>query len=104
MRIGELDKRILLQAPTRVSNDKGGFTITWSNIAPVWAKKWTVSSTEQAPNDRVEMVRVVKFCIRFRNVLKSSWRIKYGDLYYDITGIDPDDKNEFIYLMTKLAV
>ena len=101
MQIGELNRRITFQYATKVSDGMGGFTETWGDIATVWAKKWTVSSSELTADMQVNMVRVQKFCIRYRSVLLPSWRIKYGTTFYNITGIDPDEKNEFIYLTAK---
>jgi SPP1 family predicted phage head-tail adaptor len=77
----------------------GGKITAWADVATVWAKAWTVSSNEQAGT----LLRVQKFKIRFRSVLKSAWRVKYGDRYFNITGIDPDENNEFIFLTCKEA-
>jgi SPP1 family predicted phage head-tail adaptor len=103
MMIGELNKRITLQAQTRTSDGMGGFVTGWTDIATVWAKAWTISSTEQTGAAQTSLFRVQKFKIRYRSVLKSAWRVKYGDRYFNITGIDPDAKNEFIFLTCKEA-
>lgn len=105
MRIGDLDKRITLQAPTLAPDSMGGFTTTYVDITTVWAKAWTVSSSDQQQGGQAGLIRVQKFCIRFRTVLKSAWRIRWdsvsGTRYFAITGIDPDGKNEWIYLTCK---
>ena len=104
MIIGGKKPRITFQYPTKISDGMGGFTVTWVDAATVWASAWTVSSTEATAAMQTSMVRVQKFCIRFRSVLRPSWRIKYGDRYFNITGIDPDEKNRFLYLTVKEAV
>ena len=101
MQIGSLNRRITLQYPTKASDSMGGFIITWIDAATVWAKPWTVSSNEAATDMMVSMIRIQKFCIRYRSILLPSWRIKYGTRYFNITSIDPDEKNEFIYLIVK---
>jgi len=98
MLIGELNRQITLQYKTKVSDGMGGATVTWNNAATVWAKAWTVSSNERSQSMQNALVRVQKFKIRYRNVLKSSWRVKWGTRYFNIVGIDPDQKNEFMYL------
>ena len=103
MMIGELKKRITLQYSTRVSDSMGGFVLTYVDAATVWASTWTTSSGEQVEGMQPNLVRVQKFKIRFRSVLKSSWRIKFGERYFNITGIDPDEKNEFLFLTCKEA-
>ena len=98
MRVGRLNKRVTLQYPTRVRDAMGGYVDSWVDAATVWAGKWSVSSTETKSALQVSMIRIQKIVIRFRHVLLPSWRIKYGDIYYNITSIDPDEKNEFMYL------
>ena len=104
MRIGSLNHRITLQYQTKVSDAMGGFTVTGVDAATVWASAWTVSSSEGLAGMQTSMVRVQKFCIRFRSVLRPSYRVKYGERYFNITGIDPDEKNRFLFLTVKEAV
>ena len=104
MRSGELNKYITIQHPTKASDGMGGFTETWTDAASVWAKAWTVSSVEGPAGMQMTMIRIQKFKIRYRSVFKPDWRIKWGNRYFAITGIDPDDKNDFLYLTCKEAV
>ena len=99
--IVELNKRITLQAQRKTPTLKGGFTITWVDIAIVWAKTWSVSSNEKTESMQSSLERIQKFKIRYRNVLKASWRIKYGDRYFNIIGLDPDDKNIYMFITCK---
>jgi SPP1 family predicted phage head-tail adaptor len=103
LNIGQLKERITLQQTTRTPDGMGSFVISWSNVATIWARAWTVSSTEGIAGAQVTMIRVQKFGIRYRSVMKPSWRVKWGDRYFNITGIDPDEKREFIYLTCKEA-
>jgi SPP1 family predicted phage head-tail adaptor len=99
----ELKERITLQQQTLTPDGSAGFTKAWVDVATIWAKAWTVSSTEGVAGAQTTMIRVQKFAIRYRGVLRSSWRIKWGVRYFNITGIDPDDKSEFIFLTCKEA-
>jgi len=54
----------------------GGITPTWTDYTTVWAKAWTVSSNEQTDAKQMTLTRIQKFKIRYRSILKSSWRIK----------------------------
>ena len=103
MEVGTLNKRITLQYATKVSDSMGSFTETWVDAATVWAKAWTVSSSEMTADMQVSMIRIQKFKIRYRRVLRPSWRVKYGTAYYNIISIDPDEKNAFIYLTVEEA-
>jgi SPP1 family predicted phage head-tail adaptor len=74
---------------------------TWADVATVWAKAWTVSSSEGTAGMQQTMIRVQKFCIRYRSVLRPSWRLLWRGRYFAITGNDPDERREFIYLTCK---
>ena len=104
MQIGQLNRRIQLQEPTRVEDGMGGYSTTFATAFSVWARAWSVSSTEIMTDMMVNMVRVQKFCIRYRSDVKPDWRVKYDSRYFAITSIDPDEKNEFIYLTVKEVV
>jgi len=100
---GDLNKRITLQYITRVSNDRGGFVDTYVDAATVWAKAWTVSSAEGLAGMQMTMIRIQKFKIRYRSVMKPWWRVKWGTRNFNIKGTDPDEKNEFLYLTCEEA-
>jgi len=104
MEIGQLNRRIIIQTPAKVSDNMGGYNVTWSDYATVWAKCWTVSSSETMIDTKISLTRIQKFCIRYRNPISPSWRIKWGTKYFNITAIDPDEKNEFIYLTVEEVI
>lgn len=101
IQIGDLRDRITLQYQTKVPDDYGSFTVTWIDGPTLWAKAWTVSSMEQSTDMQTSMIRVQKFAIRYRRLFSSSWRLKFGNRYFNITGIDPDQNREFMYLTCK---
>lgn len=103
MPIGELRQRIELQQPTRAADGMGGFQVVYITVATVWAKAWTVSSSERAEGGQMTMTRMQKFKIRYRWPIKPSWRVKFGDRYFSLNGIDPDERNVFIYLTCEEA-
>jgi len=45
--IGDLNRQITLQYETKVSDDMGGFTSTWIDVATIWAAMWPISANEQ---------------------------------------------------------
>lgn len=99
--IGELRERITLQYCTIASDPAGGSIKTWVDYATVWAKAWTVSSGESTEAKQTSLIRIQKFRIRFRNLMKGDWRIKWGNRYFTIHSIDPDEKREYIFLTCK---
>jgi SPP1 family predicted phage head-tail adaptor len=102
--IGELRQRITIQYSTLTSDPAGGSTKTWADLATVWAKAWTTDSAEAQAAKQTSLIRIQKFKIRYRNLVKGEWRIKWGNRYFAIHSIDPDDKSEFIFLTCKESV
>ena len=104
MLIGDLNKRITIQSKTRVSDSMGGFTETYSDHATVFAAIWPVSAKEMVQANSTTMEVTHKIRIRYRGVLRSSWRIKFGNRYFAIVGmVNPGERNEWLDLLCKEA-
>jgi len=83
---GDLNKRITIEAPTRISDGMGGYTESFTAIATVWAKKTTHRSDEAVQAMATTGTAIHNFRIRYRTDVKSSWRIKEGNAYMAIIG------------------
>ena len=104
MRIGDLNKRIELQAATRVSDGMGSFTETYSTIATVWAAIWPISANELVRSMKETMEISHRIRIRYRSALRPDWRLKFGNRYLNIVSIiNPNEKNELLDLMCREA-
>lgn len=107
MRPGDLNKRIDIQAPTKVSDGMGSFSETWVTIlSSIPAAIWPVSGKETVRN--MENVGTIthKVRIRYLSVLRPNWRVKFGNRYFAIVSppIDPNERHEMLDLMCKEAV
>lgn len=104
MTIGELNKRVTLQYPTVAKDSLGTPVTTWNDAATVWAAIWPVSANEIVKNNASVMIITHRIRIRFRSVLKSSWRIKFGNRYFSIVSIiNPNEAREYLDIMCKEA-
>ena len=104
MRIGDLDKRIVLQYTTRTPDGMGGFTVAWVDAATVWAAIWPVSATETIQAAQATMTITHRIRIRYRAVLKASWRISWSGRYFNIVSvIDPNMSHRWLDVMCKEA-
>ena len=104
MRIGELNKIVSIQAPTKVSDGLGGFVTTWVTLATVPAAIWSVSANEIIAANAPIMVVSHRIRIRYRRGFKSAWRLKFGDKYFNIVSvINPNMGNEILDLIVKEA-
>jgi len=105
MPIGDLNKLISIIGTTRISDDMGGFIETDTTIASnIWAAIWPISASEQVQAMSTTMTISHRIRIRYRSVLKSFWRIKFGTRYFSIVSIvNPSERNEWLDLMCKEA-
>lgn len=104
MKAGDLRHRITFQYQTKVADGMGGFATTWTDAATVWAALWPTSANEVIAANATSMVVSHRIRIRYRSVLKASWRIKFGNRYFSIVGIiNPNEKGELLDLMCKEA-
>ena len=100
----DLDKRIVLQAPTTTKDALGTPVTTWVDVATVWAAIWPTSANEITAANASAMVVSHRIRIRYRSVLKPSWKVKYGNRFFSIVGItSPNEGREWMDLMCKEA-
>jgi len=104
VRIGDLNKRVEIQAPTKVSDGMGGFVTGYSTLATVFCAVWPVSAADTIVANATTMVVTHRLRIRYRSVLKTSYRIKFGTRYFSIVSIiDPNTDHKFLDLLVKEA-
>ena len=100
----ELNKRITIEAPTKVPDGGGGFTTVYTDIATVFAAVWPTSANEITAANATTMVVSHRIRIRWRSVMRSSWRIKFESRYFSIVGItSPNEAREWLDLLCKEA-
>ena len=105
MRIGDLNKIVDIQAPAKTSDSMGGFTETFVTVhSGVFAAIWPTSASETIENLQLGLNATHKIRIRYKPTIKSNWRIKFGDRYYNLVSIiNPNMKNEILDLICKEA-
>jgi SPP1 family predicted phage head-tail adaptor len=101
---GELNKRIALQIPSKVPDGMGGFVVTWVDTATVWAAIWPISAAETIEAGKMGMTVTHRIRIRYRSVLRPSWRIAFGGRYFNIVSIiDPNTAHRWLDILCKEA-
>lgn len=104
MRIGELKERVTLQYQTKTPDGLGGFTTSWVDAATVWAAVWPVSAKETITSMATTMTITHRVRIRYRSVLRSSWRIVYAGRNFNIVSIiDPSEQHRWLDILCKEA-
>ncbi len=102
--IGDLNKRITLQAPTRISDGMGGYVNAWIDIATVYAAIWPISANDVIQANSSTMLVTHRIRVRYRSVLKTAWRVKFGGNFYTIVSIlNPNMARKHLDLLCKEA-
>jgi SPP1 family predicted phage head-tail adaptor len=103
---GTLNKQIIFQYQTKVSDGMGGWVVSWVDVgSPVFAAIWPLSASETVKSMQPLGTITHRVRVRYRSVLKSTWRIRYGDRYFNIVGppIDPQMAHEYLDILCKEA-
>lgn len=100
----ELNKRVTLQIPAKAPDGMGGFTVTWTDAATVWAAVWPVNATETIQAGKVGLTVTHRVRIRYRSVVKAGWRISFGGRYFNIVSIiDPNTAHRWLDILCREA-
>jgi len=105
LRIGQLNKRVVLQYANTVSDSMGGTIQTWNDSITTWAAIWPVSGREQVNNMAVQGTISHRIRVRYYEGVATWWRAKFGTRIFNIISVvNPEEKNEFLDLVCKEEV
>ena len=100
--ISDLNKQVILQHETKVSDLMGGFTSTWTDGDTIWAAIWPISASEMIQSMQSELVVTHRIRIRYRKAFRATYRIKFGNRYVNIVSVlNPSERNEWLDLLCK---
>lgn len=93
--------RITLQTEQKTSDDAGGYTLSWTNVATVWAAiesaSRRASSTENVVAGQLENRSFFVFTIRYRDGVTSKMRVLYNSRVFNIRRvINVDERKQWI--------
>jgi len=102
VRIGALNKTIVLQSKTEVDDGMGAFTSTWGDEYTVKGAIWPVTGKEMIQNSALTSTISHKIQIRYLPDVKATWRVKYGTRLFNILSvINQNERNRVIDLICK---
>ena len=102
MQIGKINKHVTIQAQTKTSDGMGSFTVVWTDLGSTKAAIWPVSANEAIKSEQLITTITHRIRIRYRNVMKSSYRIKFENRYFAIVSIiDPEMRHKWLDLLCK---
>jgi len=71
---GALRSRLTLQRPVRTPDGQGGFTLTWQNVATVWAQITPLAGREYMFAEQLATGLTHQVSIRYYTGLDPTWR------------------------------
>lgn len=104
MRAGDLDQRITLQSRSVVQDAHGQDTITWVDIATVWAQCHSIRGREFFAAVQVQQEQTVKVRIRYRADVTQNCRLIWNGVNHDITGVIPVGRKVMLEIMCLAGV
>ncbi len=97
MTAGELRTRLALESPSRTSDGAGGATVTWQEVAEVWAAVRVQAGAETFALDRVAGKVSHEIIIRYRADVTPAMRFREGMRHFDIRAVfDPDGRRHWL--------
>jgi SPP1 family predicted phage head-tail adaptor len=100
MDAGQLRHRVVIQSKARTDDGGGGGSVTWSDVATVWANIKPLSGMQRLKAEQVESSVTHTITIRYRSGLDDSMRVTYAGRIFMVTSlIDPDERKAWLSLM-----
>ena len=87
MQAGKMDQRVVLRSRTVTTDAMGQDTITWVDVATVWAQRINQRSAEAFQAAQMGDDDVVELHIRHRADVLTTWRLEWDGVGYDITSV-----------------
>lgn len=93
---GRLKHHIALERPVETPDGSGGVTITWSEVASLWAAIEPVGAAMRNLAQQSSETITHRITVRFRNEIASGWRFKKATRTFRIITIhDPDETSRY---------
>jgi SPP1 family predicted phage head-tail adaptor len=86
MRAGKLRQRVTIQQPTTGQDSYGGETVTWSDLATVWAEVVPLRSGEVAGQDMQQGQATHRVRIRYRAGITQHMQLLFDGRVFTIHG------------------
>lgn len=101
-RAGQLRQRITVQSATRTTDEGGGHTTTWADLASLWANVEALGGSERYAAQAVEGVADYTVTIRYRSDVTRLNRVLFGDRTLAIrAAFDPDSSGRMLVLLCR---
>lgn len=102
---GELRQRVTIQQKSVTRDAFGAETISWTDVATVWAKIWHLRGRELMDAQQAEADTSTQITIRYRAGILPTMRVVHGSAIYDIqAALDMGERHRFIELQCRSVI
>lgn len=98
--IERLRHRVTIQRPVATKNNRGADTITWADVATVYAEIRSVAGREETANDQVTPTAAHSITVRYRTGITTQHRVKWGARYFGIAEVAERDNRMRTLVLT----
>lgn len=99
MNAGQLNNRVMLQAPAAGVDLIGQPVAAWADVAPLWANVRYLSGIATLKADAQSAMAKASIRIRYRTGITTAMRVTHGATVFRITAVLPDEqRREFVDL------
>lgn len=92
--IGALRHKIELLSPSRIDDEAGGASVSWTAGPELWADVERLTSTRDYAGDRGDRLKRIAATIRFRSDIALGQRLSFAGEIYETVSIESDDGRE----------
>lgn len=102
---GQLRRRVTLQRPVETPDSYGQPVVTWTAVDTVWAAAEPLAGRELFAAQAVHAKLTMRFTLRYRDDVLSTWRVVYYGKSYELVQdpIDVDDRRAYLELLCEEA-
>jgi SPP1 family predicted phage head-tail adaptor len=104
MRIGELRKRVTVQAEQATTDNAGGYGLGWTDVATVWAEIKPVSGNKIYTAQHLEGHVTHEITMRWQSgtAITTDMRILYGARLFNIRAVEnTGERNQFLEILAE---
>lgn len=100
-----LRHRVTLQQPIEVSDGAGGYTLTWQDVAELWAQIEPLRGTEELQALQIKSEVVYRFTLRYREDITAEKRFTFSGKIFNIRSVfNVDMLNALVEIMVEEGV
>ncbi|MCB2081365.1 MAG: phage head closure protein [Hyphomicrobiales bacterium] len=101
-----MDKRVILQSPQETVDTGGGYSVTWQEVATLWAHMEVLGRGREAWQDaQLQDRQLFRFTLRYRDGVTTKQRLVYDSRTFNIRAVvNPDERGEMLELVAEEGV